>query len=410
MQNISKNKKVLQYSEKRTVFFVIKTHFLKHIKITWAIIACLIFFLSSFITVSADEQSNNRTVKAGIFSFEGYHMKDEEGRLTGYGIEFLNLVSEYSRLNFQYTGYDSSWDDMLPMLEKGEIDVVTSASRTPEREEKFDFSLPIGRRKTVLSIQVSNEERIRGNYTTYNGMTVGLVKGSSQNQSLEDFAAEKGFTYISREYDDSNLLAAALQKGEIDAILSSNLRKSENEQELDITEEADFYAIVKKGNTQLLSEINYAIRQMDINEGDWKNELFYKYYGPVYSSAIFFTEREKSFLNQVALGQKAITVTAHGDRAPFSYSENGELKGILPDYFAQMMKLAATEMGLDEIPYTLIAPKDQADYDKLLNGGVNIVLDGIDDHAIKEDEVVSGFHTENYVTARMARVTRQDHT
>ncbi|MDE7106232.1 MAG: response regulator [Anaeroplasmataceae bacterium] len=366
--------------------------------------------LSSFLTAHAEGESNNRTVKAGIFSFEGYHMKDEEGRLTGYGIEFLNLVSQYSRLNFQYTGYDSSWDDMLPMLENGEIDVVTSASRTPEREEKFDFSLPIGRRKTILSIQVNNEERIRGNYTTYNGMTIGLLKGSSQNQSLETFASEKGFTYSPREYDDSNLLAAALQKGEIDAVLSSNLRKSENEKELDITEEADFYAIVKKGNTSLLNEINYAIRQLDINEGDWKNELFYKYYGSVYSSVLSFTEREKAYLRQVASGQKTITVTAHGDRAPFSYVENGELKGILPDYFAEIMELAISGLGIENLPYTFIAPADQADYDRLLNGGVNLILDGVDDHAIKEDEVVSGFHTENYITARMARVTRQDHT
>ena len=380
------------------------------VKIIWVFIAYLILVFSNFTTAFAAGESNNHTVKAGVFKFEGYHMRDEDdGKLTGYGIEFLNLVSEYSRLNFQYTGYDISWNDMLPMLENGEIDVVTSATKTPEREEKFDFSLPIGRRKTILSISVDNEERIRGNYATYNGMTVGLVQGSSQNQSLEEFAIEKGFTYTSREYDDSDLLAAALQKGEIDAILSSNLRKAENEQELDITEEADFYAIVKKGNTELLNELNYAIKQMDINEGDWKNELFYKYYGPVYSSALTFTEREKTYLNQVAMGQKIITVTAHGDRAPFSYTENGVLKGILPEYFAEIMGLAATELGLDSLPYTFIAPTSQENYDNLLNGGVNIVLDGIDDHAIKENEVVGGFHTGNYVTARMARVTRQDH-
>ncbi|MDE5856364.1 MAG: response regulator [Anaeroplasmataceae bacterium] len=418
MQNNSNNVFPREYNtqKKRTTN---KPHLMKCLKIIWAFAAGLILFLSNFITVSAE----GKTVKAGIFKFEGYHMKDEEGRLTGYGIEFLNLVSEYSRLNIQYTAYDSPWGDeidentgeikrpgMLTMLENGEIDVVTSASRTPDREEKFDFSLPIGRRKTILSIQVSNETRIRGNYATYNGMIVGLVKDSSQNESLKDFAAEKGFTYTSKEYSDSNLLSAALQNGEIDAILSSNLRKAENEQELDITEEADFYAIVKKGNTELLNEINYAIRQMDINEGDWKNELFYKYYGPVYSSALFFTEREKAYLNQVAMGQKTITVTAHNDRAPFSYTENGELKGMLPDYFAEIMKLAAKGMGLDSLPYTFIAPTDQADYNHLIDGKVSIMLDAIDNHAIKENEIVSGYHTENYVTARMARVTRQNHT
>ena len=59
--------------------------------------------------------SDSQTVKAGIFSFDGYHMKDADGHLSGYGIEFLDLVSEYSHLNFEYTGYDKSWNDMLDM-------------------------------------------------------------------------------------------------------------------------------------------------------------------------------------------------------------------------------------------------------------------------------------------------------
>ena len=113
-----------------------------YLKIITAFMTCLIFLISNFfITVSAD---SNRTVKDGIFFFEGYHMKDENDNLTGYGIEFLNLVSEYSHLNFEYTGYDESWNEMLNMLKNGEIDIVTSARRTSDREDDFAFSSPIG--------------------------------------------------------------------------------------------------------------------------------------------------------------------------------------------------------------------------------------------------------------------------
>ena len=37
-------------------------------------------------------RAGNRTVKAGIFHFDGYHMKDDAGSLSGYGIDFLNLA------------------------------------------------------------------------------------------------------------------------------------------------------------------------------------------------------------------------------------------------------------------------------------------------------------------------------
>ena len=330
MRNISKNKKKFT-SGKQAAHIArgVRPSFFKRIA---AFAICVFMILSGLVTAFADDvKSNNRTVRAGIFSFDGYHMKDEDGILTGYGIEFLRLVSEHSRLNFQYTGYDRAWSEMLDMLENGEIDVVTSARRTPEREERFAFSLPIGRNNTILSIQVNNTKLHRGDYKTYNDMTIGLLRGSSQNESLVEFAEENGFSYQTKEYDDSDNLSAALQSGEVDAILSSDLRKAENEKTLDIIEEADFYALVRKGDTELLNEINYAIEQMDINEGDWKNELFYRYYGPVYSSALSFNKREEEYIQQVVSGEKKITVTAFGNRAPYSYAEDGELKGILPD-------------------------------------------------------------------------------
>ena len=155
-----------------------------HRKRIAAFTACLLLvFANSITAASAAAPSGSRTVTAGIFAFEGYHMRDEAGGLTGYGIEVLDLISEYSHLNFRYTGYENSWNDMLTMLKNGEIDVVTSARRTSEREESFAFSLPIGRNDTVLSVRLDNTQIHSLDYKTYRGMTVGVLTGSSQNQS-----------------------------------------------------------------------------------------------------------------------------------------------------------------------------------------------------------------------------------
>ncbi|MDE7161378.1 MAG: response regulator [Anaeroplasmataceae bacterium] len=384
-----------------------KINLLKCGKIVWIFIAFLILIFSNFTTAFAvDEHSNTKTVKAGIFSFDGYHMMDkEDGRLSGYGIEFLNLVSEYSHLNFEYTGFDKTWDETLTMLENDEIDLVTSASWTEEREEKFDFSLPIGRKNTVLSIRADETRFISGDYSSYNGMKVGLLENNTQNNILKEFSQKKHFTYKEVYYPNADELAVALQKGEIDAIITSDLRKkTEEEKTLDIIGNDDFYAIVKDGDPKgLLKEINYAIGQMDINEGDWKNVLFYQYYGPVYSSSLTFTEREREYIRQVVSGEKTITATALSNREPYSYTENGELKGIMPDYFAEVMNLAG-------LPYQLIAPKDNDDYSNLTStNGVNVVLDSISsDDAIKDADC-NGFKTNSYLTATMVMVTRQDH-
>ena len=48
-----------------------------------ALFICFVLFLSNPVAAAALEQENNRTVKAGVFSFDGYHMQDSSGHYTG---------------------------------------------------------------------------------------------------------------------------------------------------------------------------------------------------------------------------------------------------------------------------------------------------------------------------------------
>ncbi|MBD5150728.1 MAG: amino acid ABC transporter substrate-binding protein, partial [Oscillibacter sp.] len=245
-----------------------------------ALFLCFVLLSSNIPSAAADESPNNRTVKAGVFFFDGYHMRDDDGVYTGYGIELLNLISQYSHLNFEFVGYENTWEEMQSMLLAGEIDVVTSARRTRARTEIYGFSDPIERNSTVLSVLEGNTSIIPGDYSTYDGMTVGLLAGSSQNRTLPAFAVENGFTYQTLEYEYTSELEAALRSGEIDAILTSNLRRTEGESVLDTTNIDYFYAITRKDDQALLDEINYTISQMNLHEGhSWANNLYNKYYG-----------------------------------------------------------------------------------------------------------------------------------
>ena len=380
-----------------------------HYKKCMAVLLCLSLVLGNFIIANASdtnmpEKSDYKSVKAGIFYFDGYHTKDEADELSGYGIELLQMISKYSHLNMEYVGYDKSWNDMLSMLENGEIDLVTSARKNAEREETFAFSLPVGRNSTVLSVLANNTKYHSGDYKTYDGMCIGLVAGSSQNNSLAEYAREKNFSYSTKEFEDSQELEAALKDGSIDAILSSNLRKTYNERTLDTLMTENFYVIVRKDDTELLNEINYAIEQMDINDGDWDNTLFYKYYGPNYSSELIFNERENAYIQDVIAGNKKITVTAIGDRSPYSYVENGELKGIMLDYFANIMEMAG-------LPYEIVVPEDREDYYKLANtNGVDVVIDRRTSDFTTEDNSFRGFNTDTYMSVGMAKVTKENFT
>ena len=79
------------------------------------ICVCMIF--SPLTAYAAEDSSQHETVKVGFFAMDGYHVMDEEGNRSGYGYDFLRLMARYWDVDYEYVGYDKSWDDMQQMLD-----------------------------------------------------------------------------------------------------------------------------------------------------------------------------------------------------------------------------------------------------------------------------------------------------
>ena len=360
---------------------------------------CMIF---SPQTAYADEDSSqHETVKVGFFAMDGYHVMDEEGNRSGYGYDFLRLMARYWDVDYEYVGYDKSWDDMQQMLEDGEIDMVTSPRKTQEREEKFDFSRPIGTNNGILTVRSDNSTIVDGNYSTYNGMRVAFLNGSSEIKSFADFAGNKGFTYDPFYFDTTAEMEEALQSGNVDAIAASSLRKTNNERIVDKFDSSDFYVMVKKGNTELLNEINYAIDQMNAVEGDWKTTLHNKNYESIETKNLEYTKKEKSIISQYSK-DNPLHVLCDPTRYPYFYNENGEMKGIIPDYFRKIADYAG-------ISYEFLTPATRDEYIAYQKNKetTDISIDArleTDNYA----ETKKWGITAPFITMQLARVTRRD--
>ena len=350
---------------------------------------------------AAETVSQHERVRVGFFAMDGYHMMDENGNRSGYGYDFLRLMARYWDVDYEYVGYDKSWDEMQRMLIDGEIDMVTSARRTPEREELFDFSRPIGTNNGILTVRSDNSTIVEGKYSTYDGMRVALLRGNSRNDEFAEYARTKGFTYKSVYFDSAEEIAEALQNGTVDAIVTSFLRKMNNERILEKFGSSDFYVIVKKGNTELLNKINYAIDQMNAAEGSWKTTLYNKNYETTDTKNLEYTEEEKRIIAQYSK-ENPLHVLCDPTRYPYSYTENGEVKGILPDYFRKIADYAG-------LSYEFLVPATRDEYIAYQSNkdAVNISIDArldTDNYA----ETKEWGLTAPYITMRMARVTRRD--
>lgn len=361
----------------------------------------LLTALLSLSASAAETVSQHERVRVGFFAMDGYHMMDEDGNRSGYGYDFLRLMARYWDVDYEYVGYDKSWEEMQQMLIDGEIDMVTSARRTPEREELFDFSRPIGTNNGILTVRSDNSTIVEGKYSTYDGMRVALLRGNSRNDEFAEYARTKGFTYKPVYFDSAEEIAEALQNGTVDAIVTSSLRKTNNERTLEKFGSSDFYVIVKKGNTELLNKINYAIDQMNAAEGSWKTTLYNKNYETTDTKNLEYTEEEKRIIAQYSK-ENPLHVLCDPTRYPYSYTENGEVKGILPDYFRKIADYAG-------LSYEFLVPATRDEYIAYQSNkdAVNISIDArldTDNYA----ETKEWGLTAPYITMRMARVTRRD--
>ena len=365
------------------------------------VFVCVCMIFSPQTAYAAEDSSQHETVKVGFFAMDGYHVMDEEGNRSGYGYDFLRLMARYWDVDYEYVGYDQSWDDMQQMLEDGEIDMVTSARKTPDREEKFDFSRPIGTNYGMLTVRSDNSTIVDGNYSTYNGMRVALLNGNTRNEEFADFADNKGFTYVPSYFDTTAEMEEALQSEKVDAIVTSSLRKTNNERIVDKFGSSDFYVIVKKGNTELLNEINYAIDQMNAVEGDWKTTLYNKNYESIETKNLEYTEQEKSIIAQYSK-DNPLHVLCDPSRYPYSYNENGEMKGIIPDYFRKIADYAG-------ISYEFLTPATRDEYIAYQKNkeATDMSIDArleTDNYA----ETKKWGLTAPFITMQLARVTRRD--
>lgn len=334
------------------------------------VFCCSLFIMLTTIAPAAGEPTHERrTVRVGVLVQDGLCMKDANGRLSGYTIDLWKMVNRYMDVKVEYVGYGKTWDELIQMLQNGELDILTNAQKSPEREQIFAFTKPTGITSGLLNVRADNTKFVAGDYATYNGMRIGTFRKDRSYELFQKWAQEKGFTYQTTFYDTSPELYAALYRGDVEAIIANSFRKPDNERTLDLFYTNNIYGIVRKDDTQLLNEFNYAINQINASEGDWVHRLLYKYVNQASAVQATFSQREQELIRQYQSGEKKLVVTVWTDRAPLSYVENGKLKGILPELFDKIMQKAG-------IPYTIKLPKDKADYEKMcLDGSVDVIMD-----------------------------------
>lgn len=366
------------------------------------LLSCILLICSlPFGPVHAEETDvEKQTIRVGFFGFDGYHQMDEAGNRSGYGYDFLQMIAPYANFEYEYIGYDKSWGEMLQMLSDGEIDMVTSARKTPDREALYEYSnLSIGKSFTVFTTSPDHLQYTTEDYSTLDGIRVGLMQDSVRSLSFDAYAKAHGFTYEPVYYPSQKEILQALSEGkEIDAVVTSDLRTLEQEILIDKFDESEIYAIVKKGNHELMQRIDDAIEQLNADSPGWAYALKTKHYSSSSTEGrLLLTTKEQHYIDQLNADGTSLKILINPDLEPYSYFENGKAKGILVDLLAASAKKAG-------FSYEILETKDIHEYLEMIQSGVaDLVFDATFDYNTAEK---NGYYlTSPYYTVTYARLT-----
>ena len=307
--------------------------------------------------------------RVAFYYSANFNMQDETGTRSGYGYEAMQEISKHMQCTFSYVGYDKTADENVEMLRNGELDLYTAAKKTPEREAEFVFSShPSITAVTSMNVKVGNTKVVSGDYSTYNGLRIGLLARHTYNGRFLEFVKEKGFDCEIVYYDTPTELSNALVNDEVDALVNSYIRTPEDERAVEEFGETPYYFMARQEDQALIDEIDRAIDAMNVETPNWRTDLYNKYYGSA-DKNVELTESEQELLDRMRENGTVVRGVMSPDGNPYSWYENGEAKGIAADLF----RACAEELGLD---YEIVPVETREEYrEAVQSGAVDVLMD-----------------------------------
>ena len=366
-------------------------------------IGTLFLLLSMFpLNGFAVPQPETKNYKVAFYPYDCYHMESENGRRSGYGYEMMQGLAKYLQCTFSFVGYDKSAKECEEMLRTGELDIYTAAKKTPEREAEFAFTThPAITSYTCMNIKVGNRNIVAGDYATYNGIRVGLLRRHTYNNTFLDFMKEKGFTCEIVYYETPTELSNALVNDDVDALVDSYIRIPEDEISIENFGETPYYIMARKEDQQLIDDLDYAFDSMNVETPNWRTELYTKYYGSEASNREL-TRDEQQMLQELQAAGTTVLGVMNPDNGPYSWFEDGEAQGIVADLF----RATAEELGL---PFEIVQVDSKEAYKQTVaSGSVDLWLDMT---CSGEDPYADGYKmTDPYLTTSMSVLRRRGTT
>ena len=287
-------------------------------------VVVVIVFLIAFLCECVANSEERKIVRVGWYETP-FNQTDRFGRRSGYAYEYQQKIAAYANWSYEYVR--GSWADLYQMLLDGKLDLMSDVSFSDDRADKMLFSnLPMGAESYYLCISGNSKSGITSeNYSSLDGKTVGVNKGSFQEKLLENWAHENDIKLeIVRLSCEESDTIKMLNDGVIDAYVGLDVYGTvQNMIPIFALGSSDYFFVLNKSRHDLLRELNFAMNRIQ-NEDRYYNQRLQEKYLNIQVASLYFTQEE---LKRIA---SPIRVGYEKDFLPFcGCDKSGNLTGAL---------------------------------------------------------------------------------
>ena len=279
----------------------------------------------------------------------------------------MQALSGYTGWKFEYVKCD--WSNCFDKLENGEIDIMGDISYTDERAQKMLFSdEPMGEEKYILYADLSHTDIETSDFKAMDGKRVGVLMGTEPEIMLREWENKNGIhtKHVNVKNDDD--VEKKLANHEIDCFVSLEESTWSEQGISSVTTigKSGIYFAINKERSDIKTELDYAMRQLEQDSPFFKTDLYKKYFTLDYKQSL--TSKEKSWVEEhggIKIG------FLNNDQAIFSMDEEtGKLTGMLAEYISY----AKDCLGNQKLEFNIC---EYDDYNEMLQALQNHEIDMI---------------------------------
>ncbi|MBQ9990320.1 MAG: EAL domain-containing protein [Lachnospiraceae bacterium] len=303
-----------------------------------------------------------KTIVVGWYEQDGYMKEDESGKITGFGIDYLNAISQYTDWDYQFV--KGSRKQCLTWLESGQIDLLSPISTTLELSNAKTASTVIGDDYGYIYKLSNNFDLCYEHARQMRNVTLGIKRDSGVEENLEQYCEKNNISFYEIVYfDDMEEMLSQLADEKIDAIVTDSFVSLSNLKVI-----GRFYngqVTFASSDEAVLTELNDAMEKIKMNNPGFTEDLRELYFAEASNNNLEYSWTERVFLDT----DQVYNVALCADQYPICYrlGTDSGYKGIA----LEVLKKIEYHTGLEfQISYVTSFAEGE---ELLRNGEVDIL-------------------------------------